>query len=184
MAATSSARHESPVQAPRSRRESRRDHRRNERNRRSTSLAFARAGAHLVLAARRADALEQVARDCENFGVRTLVVPTDVSIVDQVERLANIAVERFGHIDVWVNNAAVLMMGRFEDLPRMRFDESGKRISLDAYTAPAPRYGASALRTSASWSMSTRCSAGSCNPTQAHILRANSRFVGSFKAFH
>lgn len=84
---------------------------------RATALSFARAGAHVVLAARRANALEQVARECSAFGIDTLVLPTDVSLPEQVDRLANAALEHFGHFDIWVNNAGVLMMGRFEDLP-------------------------------------------------------------------
>jgi NAD(P)-dependent dehydrogenase (short-subunit alcohol dehydrogenase family) len=84
---------------------------------RAAARAFAREGANVVLAARRADALDQVARECSGWGIETLVVPTDVTIPEQVDQLADAAVARFGHIDVWVNNAAVLMMGRFEDLP-------------------------------------------------------------------
>lgn len=84
---------------------------------RATAHAFAREGARVVLAARRADALEQVAGECSALGAEALVVPTDVSVPEQVDRLADATLARFGHIDVWVNNAAVLMMGRFEDLP-------------------------------------------------------------------
>jgi short-subunit dehydrogenase len=44
-------------------------------------------------------------------------VPTDVSDVKAVEDLARRAVQEFGRIDVWVNNAAVNAFGRFEDVP-------------------------------------------------------------------
>jgi NADP-dependent 3-hydroxy acid dehydrogenase YdfG len=45
----------------------------------ATAQGFARRGANVVLAARRRQLLEQVARDCEALGVRALGVPTDVT---------------------------------------------------------------------------------------------------------
>ncbi|WP_426956335.1 SDR family NAD(P)-dependent oxidoreductase [Muricoccus radiodurans] len=74
-------------------------------------------GANVVLAARRGAVLEEVAGRVRAGGGQALVVPTDVAELDQVERLARAAEERFGHIDVWVNNAAVGAIGRFEEIP-------------------------------------------------------------------
>jgi NAD(P)-dependent dehydrogenase (short-subunit alcohol dehydrogenase family) len=84
---------------------------------RATALRFAEQGATVVLAARRKDALREVARECEERGARALAVPTDVTHEEQVESLARQAIERFGRIDVWVNNAAVTLFGRFEETP-------------------------------------------------------------------
>ncbi|CAL9612641.1 3-phenylpropionate-dihydrodiol_cinnamic acid-dihydrodiol dehydrogenase [Streptomyces sp. enrichment culture] len=85
---------------------------------RATARAFARKGCAVVLAARREEALRAAAEECgRHRGARTLVVPTDVSDVGEVEHLARRAVEEFGRIDVWVNNAAVNAFGRFEDVP-------------------------------------------------------------------
>jgi len=56
----------------------------------------------LVLAARREAELRDVAR---RAGTDTLVVPTDVTKRGDVERVRDRAVERFGHVDVWINNA-------------------------------------------------------------------------------
>ncbi|MER8219348.1 SDR family oxidoreductase [Streptomyces sp. NPDC094143] len=85
---------------------------------RATAEAFARKGCAVVLAARREEALRAAAEECARHrGARTLVVPTDVSDVEAVEDLARRAVEEFGRIDVWVNNAAVNAFGRFEDVP-------------------------------------------------------------------
>ncbi len=72
---------------------------------RDISLAMAREGAHLVLAARSMDKLEAVAREIEPLGRRVLCVPTDVTRRDDVERLVAQAVETFGRIDVLSNNA-------------------------------------------------------------------------------
>jgi short-subunit dehydrogenase len=84
---------------------------------RATALAFARRGASLVLAARRAEMLEEAARECEALGGTALAVPTDVTREDEVEALGRHAIERFGRIDVWFNNAGVGAFGRLESIP-------------------------------------------------------------------
>jgi short-subunit dehydrogenase len=84
---------------------------------RAAALQFAEKGATVVLAARREEALREVGRECEQRGARALVVPTDVTQEEQVENLARQAIENFGRIDVWVNNAAVTLFGRFEETP-------------------------------------------------------------------
>jgi NAD(P)-dependent dehydrogenase (short-subunit alcohol dehydrogenase family) len=84
---------------------------------RATALAFAKEGAVVVLAARRVQALEDVAQACRREGVQALAVPTDVTDEAQVQALAQKAAESFGRIDVWVNNAAVSLFGRFSECP-------------------------------------------------------------------
>ncbi len=84
---------------------------------RATALAFADAGASLVLAARREQPLQETARQCEARGGQALAVATDVRDEAAVQRLADTAVERFGHLDVWVNNAGVTLFGSFEESP-------------------------------------------------------------------
>lgn len=85
---------------------------------RATAVSFARMGAQLVLAARRKEALEDVARECREWGTRTTCVITDVTDIQQVQALANAAIEfGTGTIDVWVNNAGVLNVGSFTDTP-------------------------------------------------------------------
>ena len=84
---------------------------------RAAALAFAEAGASLVLAARREEPLRDATRECEERGGHALAVPTDIRDEAAVARLADAAVERFGRLDVWVNNAAVTLFGRFEETP-------------------------------------------------------------------
>ena len=83
----------------------------------AAALAFAEKGARLVLAARRDEPLEVTADACRRLGVDALAVPTDVTDEAAVEELARRAEERFGGIDVWINNAGVYLAGRFEDTP-------------------------------------------------------------------
>jgi len=80
---------------------------------RATARAFAREGANVVLAARRAALLEAVAAECRRLGGRALAVPTDVTDEAAVRRLGRAAQERFGGIDVWINNAGVGLFGPY-----------------------------------------------------------------------
>lgn len=83
----------------------------------ATAHELARRGAAVVLAARSADALETVADECHSLGGRAVPVPTDVTDLAAVERLAARAAAVFGRIDAWVNNAAVSVYGRIDEVP-------------------------------------------------------------------
>ena len=84
----------------------------------AAALAFARQGANLVLAARRAEALENAARQCEAAGAPAiLIVPADVTDLARMRSLADAAAERFGAFDFWVNMAGLSMWGPFEAIP-------------------------------------------------------------------
>jgi 7-alpha-hydroxysteroid dehydrogenase len=72
---------------------------------RAVALAFAEAGADVVLAARRRPVLEEVAREVEARGRRALVVPTDVTVAAQLDALVDAALGAFARLDVVVNNA-------------------------------------------------------------------------------
>jgi NAD(P)-dependent dehydrogenase (short-subunit alcohol dehydrogenase family) len=74
---------------------------------RATAQAFARQGARIGLLARGHDGLEGARRDVEAAGGQALVLPSDVADAGQVEAAAAAVEERFGPIDVWVNNAMV-----------------------------------------------------------------------------
>ena len=73
---------------------------------RDISLACARDGADIVLAARTPSKLDAVAAEVQALGRRTLSVPTDVTDADQCRNLVERTLEEFGRVDVLVNNAA------------------------------------------------------------------------------
>lgn len=84
---------------------------------RGTAIAFARRGAAVVLAARSEGSLQEVAEACRGVGGDAVVVPTDVTDGAAVEALATRAAAVTGTIDVWVNNAAVMAYGEFDEVP-------------------------------------------------------------------
>ena len=68
-------------------------------------------GAKVVITARRAAALEAVAKEIEAAGGTVLAVPTDISKPGDAENLVEKTMEKFGKIDVLVNNAGILEEG-------------------------------------------------------------------------
>jgi NAD(P)-dependent dehydrogenase (short-subunit alcohol dehydrogenase family) len=76
---------------------------------RATALAFARAGASVVLAARSTDEIASVADEIKyNRGGYALAIPTDVSDAAEVDHLLVLTLRAFGQIDILVNNAALV----------------------------------------------------------------------------
>ena len=72
---------------------------------RATAVALAEAGARVACAARTVDKLEQLAGQIGTLGGRALVVPCDVNVPEQIERLVERTTAEFGGIDIVVNNA-------------------------------------------------------------------------------
>ena len=79
------------------------------------ALQLARQGAKVVLAARRADLLEQVAAACRQAGGEALAVPTDVADEAQCRALVEKTVDTFDRLDLLVNNAGLAVIARLED---------------------------------------------------------------------
>src|SRR5215216_6748345 len=75
---------------------------------RALALAFAREGAQVVINARSEESICPVAEEAGSLGAEVLALAADVSRSADVERLVGAAMERFGHVDVLVNNAGVL----------------------------------------------------------------------------
>jgi NAD(P)-dependent dehydrogenase (short-subunit alcohol dehydrogenase family) len=73
---------------------------------RAIARGFAAVGAHVVVASRKAEACEATVAEITGAGGSALSVPTHVGDIDQLDALVAATVERFGGIDVVVNNAA------------------------------------------------------------------------------
>lgn len=83
---------------------------------RCTAEHCAGRGAKVVLFARGRDALDDVARSIRQGGGDAHVVTGDVANEEDIERLADEAIGRYGRIDTWVNNAALFIQGRVTDI--------------------------------------------------------------------
>jgi NAD(P)-dependent dehydrogenase (short-subunit alcohol dehydrogenase family) len=77
---------------------------------------FSALGARVVLASRNAERLAAGAAVIAGDGGEALTVPTDVRVPEQVDRLIDRTVERFGRVDILINNAAGNFICRAEDL--------------------------------------------------------------------
>lgn len=88
---------------------------------RATAELFAKLGANVVISARRAEALEEVANKIKAEGGNVLAVPTDISKDADCKNLMKAAVDAFGSIDVLVNNAGILDTGL---APVDKFDDA------------------------------------------------------------
>lgn len=82
---------------------------------RETALQFARRGARVVAAARNEEGLNTLVDEISRGGGEALAVATDVSVWEDVRELSRRALDRFGRVDTWINNAAVAMYAPFEE---------------------------------------------------------------------
>ena len=71
----------------------------------ATAREFARAGATVVLAARRKERLDRLQNEIEEMGGRALAIPTDLTQLDQITNLVEITLSTFGRIDILANIA-------------------------------------------------------------------------------
>ena len=99
---------------------------------RAIAIELAKEGANLLLAARSKEALDGVAEECEDFGGDAIVFVADTKEMLDVHQLAKKAIEAFGRIDVWVNNAGVLAAGAFDEIPA-EINEDVVRTNLLGY---------------------------------------------------
>lgn len=81
----------------------------------ATAYAFSALGANVVLASRQPDRLEEVAMKCRLAGVKALVVSCDVTREEDCKKLVTATVQKFGGIDVLVNNAGISMRAMLND---------------------------------------------------------------------
>lgn len=90
----------------------------------ATSIALAEAGADVVLSARTASQLDEVAGRIRSVGRRALVVPADLSDLSAVSGLADAARDEFGRLDIVVNNVGGTFPKAFLETDNEFLDES------------------------------------------------------------
>jgi citronellol/citronellal dehydrogenase len=98
---------------------------------RATAVAFARSGARVAICGRRPEPLEGVRAELEESGAECLAVPCDVREPDQVRALVDAALERFGAVDVLVNNAGGQFDAAAEEITTKGM-RAVHRLTLDA----------------------------------------------------
>lgn len=82
----------------------------------ATAIALAKRKAKIVLAARNEKKLNAIAEQLNNIGVDFLVQPTDVSKKEDCQALIDSTIEKFGAIDILINNAGISMRAIFEEV--------------------------------------------------------------------
>jgi short-subunit dehydrogenase len=90
----------------------------------ATAKSAAAKGAAVVAAARSENALQTIVNDITSTGGKAIHVVADVSDRKQVEAIANAAIQAFGRIDTWVNNAGTSIYGKLEEVS----DEDHRRL--------------------------------------------------------
>ncbi|MCD0504137.1 SDR family oxidoreductase [Bordetella petrii] len=83
----------------------------------ATARRAASQGAKVVLACRNQQALDEVAAQIRAEGGEALAVQADVGVAADHDRILGAAIEHYGQLDTWVNNAGVSIFGRLEDVP-------------------------------------------------------------------
>lgn len=92
------------------------------------ALGLAQAGADLVIASRTQSLLEEVAQEIRRYGRQVLVVAADVSKKEDIDRLVEKSLDKFGKIDFLFNNAGITRRSPSEDYSEKDWDEV---ISVD-----------------------------------------------------
>jgi len=90
----------------------------------ATALAFARAGANVVIASRRVTEGEQTVHEICERGGEAIFVKTDVSKASEVKGLMNRTIEFYGRLDYACNNAGTFVMGRLFELSEEEWDRT------------------------------------------------------------
>jgi 3-oxoacyl-[acyl-carrier protein] reductase len=100
---------------------------------RAVAEELAAEGASLVLCAREAQTLsETAAAIAETHNAHVLAVPADVTVPDDIKRVVDSGLERFGRIDILVTNAGGPPAGRFDQLTREQWERAIRLTLLSA----------------------------------------------------
>lgn len=82
---------------------------------RAISIALAKEGADIILAARTEEKLREVKKDISSFGGNSLIIPTDMSNEKDILNLFDKTKKEFGKLDILINNAGIFIKGNLVD---------------------------------------------------------------------
>jgi NADP-dependent 3-hydroxy acid dehydrogenase YdfG len=94
----------------------------------ATALHLSERGASVVLGARRSDRIEALAQAIQDKGGKAMAVTTDVTRVEDVQKLVDAAIEAFGRVDVIINNAGLMPHSPLE---RLKIDDWNRTIDVN-----------------------------------------------------
>ncbi|MGW0188347.1 SDR family oxidoreductase [Streptomyces sp. NPDC003362] len=137
---------------------------------RTLAVRCAEAGADVVLAARTASYLDEVAKAVADAGGRALAVPTDITDQAAAEALVAASLESFGRVDALINNA--LVEPPHTELADTSLDDIRLGMEVDVYAA---------LRLSRLFTPALRDSRGSIVMVNSSVLRHSKRACGAYK---
>ncbi|MBI4287056.1 MAG: glucose 1-dehydrogenase [Chloroflexi bacterium] len=89
---------------------------------RAIALGYAAAGAQIVMASRNRGNLEKASEEASKLGKQPLIAPTDVTQKGDVDNLVRTTLNRFGRIDVMVNDPALTIMKPIMDIEEPEWD--------------------------------------------------------------
>ena len=96
----------------------------------ATAIKFAAEGAKVVITARRAEPLLAVAKKIEEAGGEVLAIPSDISKVEDAKKVVAMTLEKFGKIDILINNAGVLDEG-LKAIDKFTDDDMNRVIDIN-----------------------------------------------------
>ena len=91
---------------------------------RAIALALAESGANVVIADRALDGAEEMAREIESAGGKAIATKTDVTDSKEVEQMVQRTIEKFGKIDILINNAGIIARSSVMDMREEELDRT------------------------------------------------------------
>lgn len=94
----------------------------------STAMALSKHGTKIVAGARRVERLEELKKDIENQGGEIIIQKLDVTKLEDCNNFAKISIEKYGNIDILINNAGIMPLSFFKNL---KIDEWDRMVDVN-----------------------------------------------------